>query len=115
MSWITIPRAKLVNAEPGPAQATSIQKTAYALQNPGGSTRTPYNTPADAPPIAVARGVTGAGRAISAARAKFTGGPVAAPNRPNSLEMISRRMATSLQIGGAPVAPEQGIVAPTFE
>jgi len=114
--------------ETRPAHATMIVKptplpSRLSKERDGGAT--PYNTPSNPPPISVQPkrpGVTpqGAGRAIATAgviRGRGLDPHAATPgNTLNSLERISRRIATNLQVAhtSAP-QPQQNVIAPSYE
>ncbi len=126
MTSNTTAKAKLVgDGLERPAQATSIRTPdglpTHIAQNRNANPLPPYNTPAKAPPFPISGSIApGVGRAIIPGSAvRGAGIPlVQAANpeiMPNSLEKISRRIASNLMMGEITTVPQVNRIAPSYE
>jgi len=114
MSSLTSPKPKILDKTP--AQATTIKPPSDPLRHGV----TPYNTPADAPPLALGRGKPEVqGRPINAASVimgRATNHLPATPvNTPSSLHNLSRRIAEKLTMDTPAQAAGDNRIAPSYE
>jgi hypothetical protein len=112
MTSVNTVKPNLSSAEPKAVPASLGRKPGY---NRFHVSATPQNTPASGPPIGIVARAKPIGKPINAANAIFGRGTAPTPgNTPNSLEVISHRIAQNLTLGNTPMQ-QSNRIAPSYE